>query len=140
VLICGVFGVYPQPHGLSCRDNVIKECEEEASIPRHIAETALPVSAVSYESSIPEGVKRDVLFVYDLRLSEDFVPEPMDGEVEGFQRLPIDAVAEIIYNTTDFKPNCALVVLDFMVRHGVLRPEQKGYLDLLRGLRAGDCS
>ncbi|CAI5519760.1 unnamed protein product [Closterium sp. Naga37s-1] len=27
-----------QPHGISCRDNMIKECEEEADIPRHLAE------------------------------------------------------------------------------------------------------
>lgn len=39
-----------QPHGLSCAENVIKECEEEASIPVELAQRARPVGAVSYTS------------------------------------------------------------------------------------------
>jgi hypothetical protein len=37
-----------QPHGLSPHENVIKECEEEASIPRELAQKAVPAGAVSY--------------------------------------------------------------------------------------------
>ena len=37
-----------QPHGLSPHENVIKECEEEASIPRELARKAVPAGAVSY--------------------------------------------------------------------------------------------
>ena len=39
-----------QPHGLSCAENVVKECEEEASIPEPLAQRARPVGAVSYTS------------------------------------------------------------------------------------------
>ena len=40
----------------------------------------------------------------------------------------------------DYKDNCNLVVLDFLVRHGALSPDTPGYLDVVRGLRQGDCS
>ncbi|CAI5957751.1 unnamed protein product, partial [Closterium sp. NIES-65] len=64
-----------QPHGISCRDNMIKECEEEADIPRHLAERAVPVGVVSYETvTAANTLKRDVLFCYDLLLPPDFTP------------------------------------------------------------------
>ncbi|KAK9820250.1 hypothetical protein WJX72_008059 [[Myrmecia] bisecta] len=85
-----------QPHGLSCAENVIKECGEEASIPEDLARTAIPAGAVSYEYEQSLGLKRDVLFVYDLELPADFVPTPQDGEVEEFMLLPIEEVARII--------------------------------------------
>lgn len=31
-------------------------------------------------------------------------------------RLPIEEVADIISGTTDFKPNCAVVIIDFLAR------------------------
>ena len=65
-----------QPHGLSPAANVVKECGEEAGIPPDLAACAVPVGAVSYEALQPAGVKRDVLFCYDLRLPPDFVPVP----------------------------------------------------------------
>ena len=68
-----------QPHGLSPAANVVKECWEEAGIPRDLAARAVPVGAVSYEALVAEGIKRDVLFCYDLELPGDFVPEPQVG-------------------------------------------------------------
>lgn len=62
-----------------------------------------------------------------------------DGEVEAFQRLPIGEVADIIANTDKFKDNCNLVIIDFLIRHGYLKPEQEGYLEMLAGLRSGPC-
>lgn len=37
-----------QPFGISCRDNVIKECGEEASIPPELAAQAVPTGACCY--------------------------------------------------------------------------------------------
>ena len=53
-----------------------QECGEEAGIPPALAATAAAAGAVSYTAAQPGGVKRDVLFVYDLRLPLDFVPAP----------------------------------------------------------------
>ncbi len=69
----------PQPHGLSCRENVEKECGEEAGIPPALAARARPVGAVSYLTISASGYKPDVLFCYDLELPHDFVPTPQVG-------------------------------------------------------------
>ncbi|KAK0571802.1 hypothetical protein LWI29_021820 [Acer saccharum] len=128
------------PHGIACGENLIKECEEEAGIPRSLSSRAVPVGAVSYMDINGYGYKRDVLFCYDLKLPEDFVPKNQDGEVEGFQLIPVTQAANVIRRTEFYKPNCSLVIIDFLFRHGYICPEYYGYLDLLQSLRSGDCS
>ena len=127
-----------QPASLSLRDNVLKECAEEAGIPGELAAAARPAGAVSYASLSEEGgAKRDVLFVFDLQLPRDFAPRPCDGEVERFDLLPVAAAAALVARTDRFKDNCNLVLADFLVRHGVLLPDDEGYLELVAGLRPG---
>lgn len=72
---------YGQPFGIGLMENVIKECEEEAGIPLSLAKKARPAGCISYATIEENGVKQDVLFVYDLLLPEDFLPQPNDGEV-----------------------------------------------------------
>ncbi len=55
-------------------------------------------------------------------------------------RLPLPEVAEFVATTDQFKDNCNLVIIDFLIRHGYLTPDMPGYCRLLTGLRAGDCS
>ncbi|XP_062148657.1 nudix hydrolase 20, chloroplastic-like [Alnus glutinosa] len=128
------------PHGIACGENLVKECEEEAGIPRSIANKAIPVGAVSYMDIDGYRYKRDVLFCYDLKLPESFRPENQDGEVDSFKLIPVTHVANVIRRTQFYKPNCSLVIIDFLVRHGYMSPEYIGYLDLLQSLRSGDCS
>ena len=126
-----------QPAGLGVRENVIKECGEEAGIPPGLACHVRPAGVVSYASLQEAGPKRDVLFVYDLELPPSFTPVPTDGEVAGFELLPLAEVAARVAGTEDFKDNCNLVIADFLVRKGFLVPEQEGYLELVGGLRRG---
>ncbi|GER37168.1 nudix hydrolase homolog 24 [Striga asiatica] len=128
------------PDGLSCDENIVKECEEEAGIPRSISSRAKPVGAVSYVDIDGYRLKRDVLFCYDLKVPEGFVPVNEDGEVESFRMVEVERVADIVRTTDFFKDNCNLVIIDFLFRHGYIRPEEPGYLDLLRSLRNGDCT
>ncbi|XP_068652440.1 nudix hydrolase 20, chloroplastic-like isoform X2 [Aristolochia californica] len=132
------FGI--KPHGISCKKNLLKECEEEAGIPPSISDTAVSVGAVSYADIDGHRYKRDVLFCYDLELPDGFIPSNQDGEVESFKLIPIAKVANIIQRTEFFKPNCCLVIIDFLVRHGYINPDDYGYLQLLQCLRDGDCS
>ncbi|KAG4935353.1 hypothetical protein JHK85_050272 [Glycine max] len=106
------------PHGINCQQNLAKECEEEAGIPRSISVNAIPVGAVSYKDIDGYRYKRDVLFCYDLKLPKDFIPKNKDGEVDSFKLIPVTQVAEIIRKTQFFKANCALVIIDFLFRHG----------------------
>jgi hypothetical protein len=127
-----------QPHGLSFRENLIKEAEEEASIPSCLAEKAKPVGALSYVLELEQGLRDDVLFLYDLELPGDFIPQNTDGEVEFFELWPIERVMQRVRDTDDFKFNVALVNIDFFVRHGLLDPDESGYLALVEALYAGD--
>ncbi|KAF7065194.1 hypothetical protein CFC21_071337, partial [Triticum aestivum] len=106
------------PYGISCKENVIKECEEEAGIPRSMSTNATSVGAVSYMDINGFRYKRDVLFCYDLRLPLDFVPNNEDGEVDSFRLIPVPHAANIIRRTDFFKSNCNLVIIDFLFRHG----------------------
>jgi isopentenyldiphosphate isomerase len=124
-----------QPIGISLRDNLIKECAEEASIPRELAGRAVPVGAITYCMEAPDGLKPDVQFCYDLELPADFTPRNTDGEIAEFYLWPIEQVAEIVRGTREFKFNCNLVVIDFLVRHGVLPPDHPDYVAICQGLR-----
>lgn len=123
------------PYGLELEENLVKECAEEAGLDAALSRTAVPTGAVSYVRAAPRGLRRDVLYCYDLALPEDFVPRNTDGEVEEFLSLPLAEVAAIVHETDDFKPNCNLVVIDFLIRHGWLDPRSPEYLSLVWGLR-----
>ncbi|XP_078153985.1 nudix hydrolase 20, chloroplastic-like [Carex rostrata] len=128
------------PHGISCKKNIIKECEEEAGIPASISTNVIPVGAVSYMDIEGYRYKRDVLFCYDLNLPPDFVPKNEDGEVDSFRLITVSQAANIIRRTEFYKPNCCLVILDFLFRHGYIDPDCEGYLQLLQSLRSSDCT
>jgi hypothetical protein len=125
-----------QPIGVGLMQNLIKECEEEASLPADLARRARPVGAVSYLMENEEGLRNDILFNYDLEVPADFVPRNADGEIEEFFLWPIDRVIRVVSETEDFKFNVALVVVDFLFRHGFLDPEDREYLDVLHCLRS----
>jgi isopentenyldiphosphate isomerase len=124
------------PFGVTLGENLLKECQEEADIPEALARQAVPVGAVSYCRDSEHGLKPDVMYCYDLELPDGFVPRCTDGEVESFQRLPAEEVARLVRDTDAFKLNCNLVVIDFLVRHGLLSPEDPDYLPILQGLRS----
>jgi len=127
-----------QPHGLTVRDNLIKECAEEAGIAAEAAARAVPVGAVSYRCERDEGLRDDVLFCFDLALPADFRPVNADGEVESFDLWPMQRVMETVRDSDDFKFNVALVILDFAIRHGLLAPDDPDYQEIWEGLRLSE--
>ena len=123
-----------QPAGIGLKANVVKECWEEAGIPAEIAERARPGGAISYCRETEQGLRPDVIFNYDLELPFGFTPVNRDGEVEEFYLWPIERVIETVRDSDAFKLNCALVVIDFLIRHGFLAPEHPDYIEILHGL------
>jgi Domain of unknown function (DUF4743) len=119
-------------HGL--QETLLKEGEEEASIPTSLTGHAVPAGAVCYRMETELGIRDDVLFVYDLEMPADFVPKNQDGEIVHFELMPASGVLERVRTTDDFKFNVNLVMLDFALRHGVLRPDDREYLDVATGL------
>ena len=128
-LVAGGIG---NEHGV--RETLLKEGEEEASIPASLMSRAISAGAVAYRMETRLGIRDDVLFVYDLKMPDDFVPRNRDGELVDFQLIAASEVLERIRTTSDFKFNVNLVILDFAVRHGLLGPDDPEYLDVATGL------
>lgn len=123
-----------QPVGMKLKENLIKECAEEANISDRLAAQAVSVGTISYTTSRSEGLRDDTLFNYDLELPPDFQPENTDGEVEGFYLWSIDKVIDVLKCTDDFKFNSGLVVIDFLIRHGCIDSDEPFYADIVSGL------
>ena len=109
-----------QPAGLGLFENLMKECFEEAGISKTQAKESVATGTISYWHTDGRGLKRDILYCYDLELPDSFVPVCHDGEVDSFERLPIEQVLSIIKTSYAFKYNCNLIIIDFAIRHGVL--------------------
>jgi len=126
------------PHGEEPGENVIRECAEEASIPLAIAALARPAGIIGY-CHLDEtrwGIKPDIIYCYDLELPADFTPVAADGEVESFSLEKIrDVMDSLAADNNDWKPNVALVIIDMFIRRGFIKPEEQGYVDLVRALR-----
>jgi len=108
------------PAGFSPFETLIKEASEEAALPPALAARAQQVGRFSYNMERPEGLRRDVIFAYDLELPEYFCPTPTDGEVETFELWPAAQVLECVREDQKFKFNVNLVLIDFFLRHGLL--------------------
>ncbi len=125
-----------KPAGASVRETLLKESEEEADLSAAIAGGAVPVGAVTYRTERSEGLRRDVLYVFDLELPADIVPRNTDGEISEFYLWPLERVIETVRDSDEFKFNCALIVIDFLIRHGHIGPDEPDYLHLVHGLRS----
>jgi isopentenyldiphosphate isomerase len=123
------------PEGLGLMENVIKECFEEASIPAAIARQARAVGAITYCHQSGMELKPDVQYVFDLELPDDFVCRSNDGEAESFELWPATRVMERVRDSSDFKYNCNLVLIDFFVRHGLIAADDPDYFAIVAGLR-----
>jgi hypothetical protein len=124
-----------QPVGIGLHDNLIKECAEEASIPRSLAQQAKAVSFISYLNQSGPQLKPDLMICFDLELPEDFTPRANDGEVHSFELWSVQRVLETVRDTSDFKYNCNLVLIDFFVRHGLLSADDPQFVAIVSGLR-----
>ncbi|XP_072181593.1 uncharacterized protein [Diadema setosum] len=115
--------------GLGVKECMMKECEEEASIPREVSEKAVSVGTISYFFEDERGLFPETQFIFDLELSPEFEPKVCDGEVSEFFLWPVEKVKKEIASD-QFKPNCGLVNLDFLLRHGYITPDtEPHYID-----------
>jgi isopentenyldiphosphate isomerase len=123
------------PWGVSLEENLRKECREEAGMSADLAQRSVAVGAVTYCRDSTRGLKPDIMYCYDLELPPDFEPRCTDGEVQAFYLWPVEQVLETVRDTCEFKLNCNLVIIDFLIRHGQISQDEPDYLELIRGLR-----
>lgn len=128
-------GIAIREHPFEC---LVRESMEEASIPESIARTAQTCGTITYFHIRDDRAGGEVdlcqpecQYIYDLVLPADFVPRPGDDEAINFQHLGVEEVQKAM-SSNQFKPNCALVLVDFFVRHGIITIENEpAYLDVV---------
>jgi 8-oxo-dGTP pyrophosphatase MutT (NUDIX family) len=133
------------PAGSLPLEAVRKEAAEEAGMHPNLASNIRPSGGVCYTGLDETGwaLKRDVLYTFDLLCPADFVPSCTDGEVASFECVSVDDLVSLImrhaHDEIQFKPNVAVVFIDFLMRHGFVSPDEDGYLELLAELRRAEC-
>ncbi|KAL7648847.1 UNVERIFIED_CONTAM: hypothetical protein RMT77_000766 [Armadillidium vulgare] len=110
--------------GLKASEVVIKEAEEEASIPREIIQNAVPVGTVSFFTETERGLHANSEFVYDLELPNDFIPKNSDGEVEGFELVPVQELLSRVLSSK-YKLTSAPIAINFLLRNGLINPDNE---------------
>lgn len=118
--------------GVSPLDTLIEEADEEASLPedlvRRLAKCRGVVSHMSVTGSLFPGEKGlvcpDYVYVYDMELPADVIPRPHDDEVSDFSLMGVEEVRDALLKG-EFKPDSGAVVVEFLVRHGVITPENE---------------
>lgn len=119
---------------------IVDEANEEASLAAALVQSAArAVGVVTHclRSARSGLFSTAVLYLYDLELPPGEVPKPQDDEVEGFTLMSVQEVREAMLRQ-EFKPNSALVMMDFFLRHGLLIEEfERGgaYADVAVRLR-----
>lgn len=143
-----------------CLSEKLPGIAEEASLPPAFVRRRIRAAgAVSYVYRNKSGwLQPETQYIYDLEMplasdGRDQIStlKPNDGEAEDFKLMPADDVLDQMVKE-EFKPNCALVLIDFFVRsvsqthtarlcssthrHGLLTPETDAkFLDINQRLK-----
>lgn len=120
--------------GYTVDETLCKEAWEEAGLPAALLAGVACASVVRVEYSVPEGLHREIMFVHDLWLPEDFRPQNQDGEVARLYCLTVLETIEAIL-AGEFTLDAGAVTVDALLRNAVLAPEDPQYLELVRLLK-----
>ncbi|KAL8924880.1 MAG: hypothetical protein Q9208_003763 [Pyrenodesmia sp. 3 TL-2023] len=120
-------------------DCLLREAREEASFPEHcIRNHAKAVGTISYfhvrdaRAGGEVGLLQPATqYLYDMELPGDMVPKPSDAEVQEFLLWSL-AETMAALREGQFKPNSAVALIDFFIRHGYITARNEPeYRDLV---------
>jgi len=118
-----------QPVSMGFLANVIKEAEEEAGIdPNLVTKNAVSTGCLSQMTCKPDGtcMKQSLYYTWDLEVDrETFVPQPVDGEVSAFELCSAEQLEYEVRYGDRLRPAMILVVTDFLIRHGIISPDNE---------------
>ncbi|KAF5564183.1 NUDIX hydrolase domain-containing protein [Fusarium napiforme] len=81
-----------------------------------------------YNKHLEPGLR----IVYDLKITNpSFRPKKMESAIERFEPMEVPQVTESL-NSNQWKPNCGLVMLDFMVRHGLVTKHDESRFERIK--------
>ena len=121
---------------------LVREAGEEASLSEQLVRSnAKACGTVSYfhirdhRAGGEAGLLQpECQHVYDMEVGPTIKPKPNDKEVDIFYLWTVDDVKRHLA-MGEFKPNCALVLLDFFIRHGILTAENEAnYIEIVSRL------
>ncbi|KAI0889792.1 NUDIX hydrolase domain-like protein [Annulohypoxylon maeteangense] len=121
---------------------IIREADEEADIPEELMRERAKFTGMDTYIYITDEraggeagqIYPETQWVYDIELPANFIPSPKDGEVAGFWLWTVDEVREKLAQG-QFKPNCALILVDFFIRHNIItRENEPDYDEIIRRL------
>lgn len=124
--------------GESPLECIVREAGEEAALSAEmVRENVVAAGTVSWfnisderAGGEPGLMNPGILYVYDLQVGEDIVFKPVEGDIESFSLMGVDEVKESL-RRGDFKPSCAMVMLDFFIRHGLVTAENERDYDII---------
>jgi 8-oxo-dGTP pyrophosphatase MutT (NUDIX family) len=117
------------PHGQAPLEALVREGWEEAGLTAPQMAPARPGRVLRLHRDIPEGLQLEDLHTFDLALPAGLVPCNQDGEVAGFECLPVaDALA--LAASGAMTVDAELVTLDFALRHRLLPANEARRLSL----------
>jgi len=120
---------------------LVRESMEEASLAEDVVRNTRACGTMTYFYVRDQRAGGEVglcqpecQYVYDLELPESVIPQPGDNEAVDFQLLTVKEV-QLAMAGGKFKPNCALLLVEFFVRHGVITAENEpDYLEIVSRL------
>ena len=107
------------PAGQTPLQALRREGWEEAGLSPAQMAAAVPAGVLRLHRDVAEGRQLEDLHAYDLPLPHDVLPQNQDGEVAGFQLVPV-AEAMSLAAGGAMTVDAGLVTLDFGRRHGLL--------------------
>ena len=105
------------PTGEQPLPSILREAKEEAGFEPSVLSNIEHFGCVSYVYESNTGlICPEAQWLYEVELPKEIIPKPGDNEVEGFLLATTEQIRQWIVEGL-FKPNCAIALLRFMLRH-----------------------
>ena len=106
------------PVGQTPWQALVREGWEEAGLSPVAMAAATPGSIIRVHRDVAEGLQLEDLYSHDLQLPVGVRPHNQDGEVAGFECMPVRPALACAANH-EMTVDASLVTLDFALRHGL---------------------
>ncbi|KAL1592797.1 hypothetical protein SLS60_011213 [Paraconiothyrium brasiliense] len=113
-------------------DCMVRECEEELCLdPSYTQSNLKACGTISYSMDQTDsghvGCQHQVQYLYELEFTQDIIPKIGDGEVGEVSLMTLDEVRAALAGG-EFKLNCAMTWLAFLIRNGHITAENESDL------------
>ena len=110
-------------------DCMARKIAVEASVPEEYTRANITAcGTVSYQMSITSrgnpGCQHIISYCYEMEFGREVIPKPGNNEVEAFSLMTLDNVKAALMEG-EFVANRAMVWLAYLVRHGLMTPENE---------------